>query len=194
MDESLHKDDGLAAWVPPKEDLFWRFNPEGAYATLFRHPWYTDHDQYPNGVADMAGYWAESRIFGGVVLFDRRSPDSAPDVQKDSVWFHPDREDVTYRIVQLSEDQKQQLLGFLTSDSPSPSLLPILVDGENTRREDPEEPLHDTGIYRDLWERKPMGPDDIDRRLRDVWDTVEYPSMSDFERAQERAYDRKDML
>jgi hypothetical protein len=30
-----------------------------------------DYDQYPDGLADVAGYWAEDRIFGGVVLFDR---------------------------------------------------------------------------------------------------------------------------
>ncbi|KAI8228095.1 Aryl-alcohol dehydrogenase [Colletotrichum sp. SAR 10_86] len=40
--------------------------------------------KYPEGIADMVGYWAESRIFGGVVLFDRRSPESASDVQDDS--------------------------------------------------------------------------------------------------------------
>lgn len=39
--------------------------------TLFFHIEYMDYDQYPNGVADIAGYWAEDQIFGGVVLFDR---------------------------------------------------------------------------------------------------------------------------
>jgi hypothetical protein len=28
-------------------------------------------DQYPNGFAVVAGYWAEAKIFGGVVVFDR---------------------------------------------------------------------------------------------------------------------------
>lgn len=41
------------------------------YASLFFHPSYRYHEQYPFGTADMAGYWAEDRIFGGVVLFDR---------------------------------------------------------------------------------------------------------------------------
>lgn len=39
--------------------------------TMFFHIEYMDYDQYPNGLADVAGYWAEDRIFGGVVLFDR---------------------------------------------------------------------------------------------------------------------------
>jgi hypothetical protein len=30
-----------------------------------------EHAQYPEGIADMVGYWAKDRILGGVVLFDR---------------------------------------------------------------------------------------------------------------------------
>ena len=82
LDSSVHKDDGLASWLPPKDDtLFWRFHPNGPPPTLFRHRWYRDYDQYPNGVADGVGYWAEARILGGVILFDRREPGSAPDVK-----------------------------------------------------------------------------------------------------------------
>lgn len=32
---------------------------------------YQKSRRYPNGSADVVGYWAEHRIFGGVVLFDR---------------------------------------------------------------------------------------------------------------------------
>lgn len=39
--------------------------------TLFYHVKYLDHHQYPHGLADVAGYWAEDRIFGGVTCFDR---------------------------------------------------------------------------------------------------------------------------
>ena len=35
------------------------------------HTEYLDSDQYPQGNADVVGYWAESQLFGGVVLFDR---------------------------------------------------------------------------------------------------------------------------
>jgi hypothetical protein len=47
--------------------------------TLFFHQWYTDYELYPNGVADAVGFWAEARILGGVVLFDRRDPKTYPD-------------------------------------------------------------------------------------------------------------------
>ena len=39
--------------------------------TPLLHLEYMDHDQYPLGVADMVGYWAEQQVFGGVVLFGR---------------------------------------------------------------------------------------------------------------------------
>lgn len=39
--------------------------------TAFAHGPHIAVDQYPNGAADTVGYWAEARIFGGVVVFDR---------------------------------------------------------------------------------------------------------------------------
>lgn len=57
----------------------WRETPDarefpGQYVvpTPFYHSSYIFDQQYPNGVADIVGYWAETKIFGGVVLFDRR--------------------------------------------------------------------------------------------------------------------------
>ena len=57
-----------------------RFYPRTFPTTLFCHPWYRDYDQYPNGIADSVGYWAEARILGGVVLFDRRNLGSAENI------------------------------------------------------------------------------------------------------------------
>ena len=42
----------------------------------FFHTEYLDWDQYPEGAADMTGYWAEFELFGGVVAFDRGETDS----------------------------------------------------------------------------------------------------------------------
>ena len=41
------------------------------HPTLFYHINYVDFDQYPDGLADAAGYWAEDRILGDVIVFDR---------------------------------------------------------------------------------------------------------------------------
>ena len=95
-----HGDDGMATWVPEKDDLFWNWY-DGPWPTLFRHPWYVAYDQYPSGIADGVGFWAEARIFGGVILFDRRRPEGDPD----SVWLHPDRDGGTYRMCQLLDEQ-----------------------------------------------------------------------------------------
>jgi hypothetical protein len=39
--------------------------------TAFFHYAYQYPVQYPRGLADVAGYWAEGKVFGGVVVFDR---------------------------------------------------------------------------------------------------------------------------
>jgi hypothetical protein len=39
--------------------------------TDFMHEDYFAWEQYPNGIADVVGYWAEYHLFGGVVLFER---------------------------------------------------------------------------------------------------------------------------
>ncbi|KAM0417276.1 hypothetical protein ACHAPT_012717 [Fusarium lateritium] len=47
---------------------------EGMYSippAAFFHMSYVFPEQYPRGVADVVGYWAEGQIFGGVVVFDR---------------------------------------------------------------------------------------------------------------------------
>ncbi|KAF4469570.1 hypothetical protein FALBO_3532 [Fusarium albosuccineum] len=190
LDESLHKDDGVTEWAAPKSDEFyWQHWPNGPLPTLFNHPWYLDHDQYPEGAADMAGYWAESRILGGVVLFDRRQVGADPD----AVYFHPDRKDTTYRIYELLPEQKQALLSFLTADvPPSPAPLPILGDDRNRNRVDPEEPIEETGIFRDIWERKERPVTFSDERLRDVWDVTDFPTREDKYAASMRAMERKD--
>lgn len=67
----LHKQGGLQL----HDD--WKLWIEGTWPDLercptpFVHGWFQEHKQYPEGVADMVGYWAEGRILGGVMLFDR---------------------------------------------------------------------------------------------------------------------------
>ncbi len=192
LDTDLHKHDDITNWAPPKADsvldeMFWDEFPNGPLPTLFCHPWYIDYEQYPNGAADMAGYWAEACILGEVVLFDRR-----PNGDPDDVYLLPDRRDVTYRIYQLLPEQKEALLEFLTTESePSTDTLPILGDKKNVHRIDPEEPIEETDIYRDIWEQKFRPPQLNDRRLRDVWDTFDFPTRADKYAASMRARERK---
>lgn len=95
-----------------------------------------------------------------------------------------------YRIFKLLDTQKKQLVDFLLSeDSPPASCpLPILGDADNRHRVDPEEPIEETGIYRDKWERRPT-PIESDTRFRDVFN---YLSDEDYYKAQDRAWLRKE--
>lgn len=85
--------------------------------TLFNHFGYLDHDIYPNGVADMVGYWAENRILGGVTVFDRLAKERAPQFPP-NVYFFSCRQQATTRYYQLRDDQQQRLLNFLLAKSP----------------------------------------------------------------------------
>ncbi|EXK98260.1 hypothetical protein FOQG_01230 [Fusarium oxysporum f. sp. raphani 54005] len=195
LNEGLHKNDGVIEWAPPKSDkIWWAHCPNGPEPTMFFHHWYLSHDRYPNGVADMVGYWAESRILGGVVLFDRRQPIPESDVDQDAVYIHPDRENVTHRICRLTSEKRLQLLKFLTAEVPDHSPLPILPDEKNDYRIDPEESPEETGIYRDIWDRSELREDAYDQRLRDVWNELDYLTHSDKGNAADRALERRNRI
>ncbi|ROW05789.1 hypothetical protein VMCG_05227 [Cytospora schulzeri] len=198
LDLGGHKD--LVAWVAPTNDLLYMIYPDGKLPSLFFHSQYRDIDQYPNGAADMVGYWAENQIFGGVVLFDRRKPsEREPHEDPDAIYIHPSHKKVTYRICKLLDTQKNKLLDYLLSEPdsdinhiPVPNPFPILPDGNNLSRIDPEEPIRETGIYRDLWERKPLGDNSWDRRLHCcAWNDLDYTSREDYQRSQDRSTARR---
>lgn len=58
-----------AAWFPKSESQNMR-SMYGPPTPLYVSS-YAAANKYPNGWADVVGYWAEHHIFGGVVLFDR---------------------------------------------------------------------------------------------------------------------------
>jgi hypothetical protein len=80
LDEKLHKGDinnVLTYCDPPnEEESSDELPPLEPTPTLFFHYHYLDFEQYPFGLADVAGYWAENSIFGGVILFQRGKPAS----------------------------------------------------------------------------------------------------------------------
>jgi hypothetical protein len=95
---------------------------------------------------------------------------------------------VIYRIYRLLDHQQQKLLRFLLSDSPRPGecSLPILPSKHNQQRVDPEEPIADTGIYRDPWERRVRPLSEGDARVNGVVDTFNYNSFEDWVDANKR--------
>lgn len=160
-------------WTMPKPEYEGDdWEPIKPLPTIFNSPYYCDWEIYPQGVADMVGYWAEDRILGGVVVFDRRAEldaDGKLTGEPPNIYLHPNRAKVTLRVTQLLDHQQQALVDFLLAKPelpdpaaapgdaavPVPCPLPILVDHHNRTRVSPEEAIVERGIYRDIWEREP---------------------------------------
>ena len=47
------------------------FHGTGRFYVDIYHDRYRRLEQYPSGLLNVVGYWAETQLFGGVVLFDR---------------------------------------------------------------------------------------------------------------------------
>ncbi|KAB8225497.1 hypothetical protein BDV33DRAFT_96675 [Aspergillus novoparasiticus] len=149
--------------------------PHPRESTWFYHSDYLDHDQYPLGVPEVVGYWAEKQVFGGVVLLDRGETGN----ECRDAFIHPDD---GYRIFKLSDDQLDRFVSFGAKTGPTDqnddSVSPIPFQAEKyTRRIEPEEAM-EMHIYRHLYERRPKAEDNgrtqhKRRRLED------YPEFGD---------------
>ncbi|KAI1349767.1 hypothetical protein F5Y01DRAFT_316440 [Xylaria sp. FL0043] len=168
--------DAITSWKPPPS----KWPGKEPWPTLFAHPAFTAHEQYPAGVADMVGYWAEDRILGGVALFDR-SKTWDNEIEEPNVYFQSSRPKRAYQIYQLTDKQQQELLRFLSLELNHGSStrrgdeednfcpLPILFSrGENENLVDPEFAVVRSKIYRNPWERPPPRPYQQFIRERDV--------------------------
>lgn len=148
---------------------------------------YTDPAQYPRGIADVAGYWAEDIIFGGVVLFGRGESGTGVSklsikqglwtldigltnvtkfcAQYDGVWFESHRKGVTYRIYALTEEQIESLLHFLEWE---PKSQP------NQKGQRPECPLPILGNDTNLTRVDPDVAIPMHNVFRDRWEKKAY--------------------
>ena len=57
--------------LPTQEDTDTRGMTEFSRFTIINRDDYVHFKNYPRGLLDVVGYWAESQVFGGVLLFDR---------------------------------------------------------------------------------------------------------------------------
>lgn len=134
--------------------------------TYLYHHDYIDYEQYPLGIADMVGYWAEYQIFGGVVLFDRggsgkevrtrlslfdgyiMNTDCTTKVR--NVFLHPS---ASFRVFKLSETQINQFITFALREDSTICPFPMRAERDALRIDaDDTFALH---IFRDRYERKP---------------------------------------
>ncbi|CVL09906.1 uncharacterized protein FPRN_13464 [Fusarium proliferatum] len=123
--------------------------------TAFAHGPYIAVDQYPNGAADTVGYWAEARIFGGVVVFDRGEDGT----ESRQIYFHGCRRKGPRTIYPPTDQQFEQIIQFLldqgeSHDTASANPFPILATPQNRWRWDPWDAMAHHNIYRDRYERK----------------------------------------
>ncbi|KAL1877947.1 hypothetical protein Daus18300_002301 [Diaporthe australafricana] len=184
LDLNLGGHQDFAVWKPPKSDdmVFYQYYPDGKLPSLFFHKYYRDHDQYPDRdiglkreLSAVSFYLTVGNLIRGNLM------------------------KITYRIWRLLETQKKRLLDFLFAENSIDGQtngvenpLPILPDRTNLTRIDPEESIHNTGIYRDLWERKPLGDKAGDPRLHCcAYNAMDYPTVADYKRSLERALRRR---
>ncbi|KAH7313970.1 hypothetical protein B0I35DRAFT_480606 [Stachybotrys elegans] len=117
------------------------------------HCAYLDYDIYPDGLADVAGYWAEDRIVGGVILFDRGQ--SGKECKE--IFLHPGRQKETFRRTPLERFP-----------------LPLTATDENLHRLDPWDAIALHHVFRDPWERRIPVRKPPERDVRSVGD---YPEL-----------------
>jgi len=198
----------VTRWKPPMNEEERRRLPQREpCATLFTHWDYTAQDWYPEGLADVVGYWAEDRILGGVVLFDRsrtwRTRESERHLLREPNFFmQSGRCDVTRRLWQVKDGDQRALTDFLLSPTGSTrgsgsnnGPLPLLPTSHHWVRIDPEYTavMVNNKVYRDGWEWRPptnefrfMQGDD--RRPRNEMD---YPEVADELAAIHAIFDKK---
>ena len=123
-------------------------------STPFCHPEYRMTEQYPAGEADVVGYWAENRIFGGVVLLDRSDSWDDRRNPEPNIFLHSSYYDVTFRVWRALDEQQDALVDFLLSQSPAEACpFPLLASHKNLDRIDPQY-VTSNKVYRDFWERR----------------------------------------
>ncbi|KAI1735729.1 hypothetical protein F4680DRAFT_434330 [Xylaria scruposa] len=98
--------------------------------TVFYHHSYRDHEQYPRGLPDVVGYWAESKIFGGVVLLDRGESET----ECKEIWLDPSHHPGTSTMYSPTADQFDNLIKFLLSDPSAPTECPLPIRASKLNR------------------------------------------------------------
>ncbi|KAI0385590.1 hypothetical protein F5Y04DRAFT_246226 [Hypomontagnella monticulosa] len=167
----------ITSWQPPPDNWL----PVTPWPTLFTHPGFTAVGQYPDGEADLVGYWAEDRILGGVMLFER-SQDWVNEDEPD-VYFQSSRSKRTYLVYQLLDEQQQGLLDFIriprSKSTPRSCPIPLSCSTKNTVRIDPTDAGNVYKIYRHPWDILEQEKRSRFVRDRDVISSTDYPEVED---------------
>ncbi|KAG7418060.1 hypothetical protein Forpe1208_v004276 [Fusarium oxysporum f. sp. rapae] len=143
--------------------------PIAFYHRAYRYP-----EQYPQGLADVAGYWAESKILGGVVVFDRGETEQ----ECKAVWIHGDLIRGPRTLYPPTKEQFDALIKFLTASLEEGLTCPFPIHGAslNRPRWHPYYAFAYYHIFRDRYERKlPPNPP----QSGCVEDDMDWPELDD---------------
>ncbi|CAF9930845.1 MAG: hypothetical protein ALECFALPRED_004741 [Alectoria fallacina] len=97
---SFHPDTDIKPQEPRGGHLAAFYGTDQFYVDFY-HDDYRLLEKYPSGLLNVVGYWAETQLFGGVVLFDRG--DSGLEIN--SAFVHPRDPKRFSRAYQLSSQQ-----------------------------------------------------------------------------------------
>ncbi|KAL6361420.1 hypothetical protein LRP88_04888 [Fusarium phalaenopsidis] len=183
LDDGAHKHEVYENWMkqqlmesvlqsrPGKARSMYSIPP-----AAFFHPSYVYPEQYPRGVADVSGYWAEGKIFGGVVVFDRGETEQ----ECKAMWIHGFLFRGPRTLYPPTQDQFDSLVKFLLAspgeDMPCP--LPIHGTPENRPCWRPYHAFVKYHIFRDKYERQP-GPEPPQNSHRGPI-PADWPEMADY--------------
>ncbi|KAF2744940.1 hypothetical protein M011DRAFT_479413 [Sporormia fimetaria CBS 119925] len=124
--------------------------PRNMPTELF-HTHYLEHGQYPNGIADVVGYWLEWYVFGGVIVFDRGQ--SGKECR--SAFIHPVGKRQIFELSESQVNQFSQLVTAQSAESLGAGEVLVFKAEKTTQRVQPYEAFVNMNIYRDRYERKP---------------------------------------
>ncbi|KAL4928930.1 uncharacterized protein BDV17DRAFT_281733 [Aspergillus undulatus] len=106
------------------------------------HGAYVNDDIYPRGMADVVAFWAETHLYGGVVVFN----DGESDTEFLDVLLHPDRR---FRVFRMSDSQIDYFIGFGLYWEPTYlSPFPIKAERDAVRL------MGQYTIYQNIYRRK----------------------------------------
>ncbi|KMP05665.1 hypothetical protein CIRG_05346 [Coccidioides immitis RMSCC 2394] len=131
--------------------------PERALLPDFRHPKYLQSYLYPHGPIELVGYWMETRLFGGVVVFEHGNPLGEPGAP----WIHFPYEGIM-RMSDKQLDAFTQLAFTISpvSDAAAVSnLLPFKAEPDAQYVDSFD--AYKFGLFRNCFERNP--PPNISR-------------------------------
>nr|KMM70960.1 hypothetical protein CPAG_07269 [Coccidioides posadasii RMSCC 3488] len=131
--------------------------PERALLPDFRHPKYLQSYLYPHGPIELVGYWMETRLFGGVVVFEHGNPLGEPGAP----WIHLPYEG----IMRMSDKQLDAFTQLAFTISPVPDaaavsdLLPFKAEPDAQYVDSFD--AYKFGLFRNCFEHNP--PPNISR-------------------------------